>query len=327
MKKLLVSTAASLAVAVSVGCSARADPPATSPQPSRVAAASSAQPIPVAQLKHLPSGAIYILGGMTAPESNVWQVTSAGLEEKLTNNPRGFGIDSFAASKDGIILSDAQYGADQLARWTRHGPEWLHPPGHPSSYLDGQEPDISPDGQILYLLPPAQPGQSGQRDFTAWIKNSFTGAARIIYRQSTYPGVPIFGPRGQVAIIGPIGPLAKNQKPVVLIISRNGKIRKVATGLAEFGYPPVWGQNAPALVIRPWKGAARLIFPDGKHQVLPAGWQPHTWNPTGTALLMLSKTALGLWRPKNPGRVETIAALTPGFEIDQVSWLSHKAPA
>jgi hypothetical protein len=42
---------------------------------------------------------------------------------------------------------------------------------------------------------------------------------------------------------------------------------------------------------------------------------------------MLSKTALGLWRPKNPGRVETIAALTPGFEIDQVSWLSHKAPA
>jgi hypothetical protein len=41
---------------------------------------------------------------------------------------------------------------------------------------------------------------------------------------------------------------------------------------------------------------------------------------------MLSKTSLGIWSPKNPGTVKAIARLTPGFEIDQVNWLSSKAP-
>jgi hypothetical protein len=328
MNRILASAVASIAIAASAGCSAAADQAATTSHPSPVAATSIAQPIPVPQLKHLPPGAIYILGGMTASDSNLWQVASTGIEEKLTSNPRGFGIDSFAASQAGIVLADAQYGADQLARWTWHGPQWLRLPGHAKTYINGQEPGIRPDGQILYLLPPAEPGHHGDRDYTLWVKKSFAGPARMIYRQRTFPGVPIFGPRGQVAVVGPIGPsTAKSPKPGIVIISRTGKIRKLSPGFTELGYPPVWGQNAPALAIPPWKGPARLIFPDGRHQTLPTGWRPEAWNPSGTALLMLSKTSLGIWSLRNPGKVKAIARLTPGFEIDQVSWLARKAPA
>jgi hypothetical protein len=116
------------------------------------------------------------------------------------------------------------------------------------------------------------------------------------------------------------------QKPGVLIISRTGRRRRLSAGISQMGYPPLWGEHAPALVVPPWKGPAELLFLNGKTQKLPAGWQAWAWNEAGNELLMLKGTTLGVWSMTRPHAVAPIGAVSPGFEIEDVSWLSKKAP-
>lgn len=73
----------------------------------------------------------YLLAGPHLNELNVWEVSSAGVQEQLTHNQPGYEIDGMAASVRGIVLADSLPGYDQLARWTSRGPAWLHPRGHP----------------------------------------------------------------------------------------------------------------------------------------------------------------------------------------------------
>ena len=280
-----------------------------------------------AMARRLPAGVFYFLGGPVDALSNVWEVTSRGTEQQLTHNPRGFEIDSLAASRAGRILSDAQFNIDELARWTTRGPRWLHPPHKPSTPIFGQAADIRPDGEIAYLLPPAVPGEAGSRNFTIRTMRSYTAPGRISYQQRNFPGVPLFGPDGQLAVIGPAGSyVPKGQKAEVRIISRNRKIHVLNTGFRRLGFPSVWGQNAPALAIPSLSGPEKVFFKDGKVETLPQSWRALAWNQAGTRLLMIRNHELATWSPSRPLSVTTICTLSTSFEVSQISWLARKAP-
>jgi hypothetical protein len=283
-------------------------------------------PVPSGLLKHLPQGVFYILGGLSIRDNYLWEVTSAGREVLLTRDPRD--LDSMTASSAGVVLSDAQHFADQLAMLTRTGLRWIHPHGHPKSYINGQVPDIRRNGQIVYEMAPGQPGGS-KKDFTIWSKKSFTGPEHLIYSSKNDPGTPVVGPDGQTAVAGPVGPyLAKGQVPGAVIISRSGNVTRLRTGGGVQGYPPVWGDHAPALAIPTWgnAGNAQLYYQDGKRGSLPAGWRPLAWNPRGTELLVQHNDILGLWQSEEPHKIIAIGSMTKGFQVMQVSWLRSAAP-
>jgi hypothetical protein len=143
-----------LGVSATVGCSVLPTAAAGHPDPPGTAAVTR-KPIPPAALKSLPAGVFYLLAGGHPNDTNVWEVSSAGVEEQLTRNPPGFEIDGMAASASGLIVADSLQGIDQLARLTSQGPDWLLTTHRPGQQIAGQAPDIRPDGGITYLLPRA----------------------------------------------------------------------------------------------------------------------------------------------------------------------------
>ena len=161
--------------------------------------------------------------------------------------------------------------------------------------------------------------------FTYWLKPSLTRREHQIYHSPAFIGAPLPGPDGRVAIVGPSGPAVTGPKPGIVILSRSGHPGRIAPGVKALGYPPLWGQTAPALVVPSVRGPAHLVYLNGRRAVLPHGWQPWSWNPAGTALPMLRGTTLGIWSPATPGQVTSIAAITAGFEIEDISWLAYDA--
>jgi hypothetical protein len=295
-----------------------AAPSSVLPQ-SRVAAT---QPLPASTRRHLPPGVFYLLAGRGLASLNLWQVTAAGRERQLTHNRRGFGIDAFDASTAGIILADGTSHGDDLARLTPQGPLLLRKTGYQPSLLRGSSPDIRDDGTIGYVTPPSQSGSHTGNYFEIWTRRSFSGRGTVLLRQRHPLAGPVFGPHGQIAVEGWGG---AGQKPSVLIYTGDG-VRRLLTGISAIPSLVAWGQRAPALALAFPAHAAELLFPDGHRQLLPAGWQPLTWNPTGTELLMQSARALGIWSMSAPDQVTRIGPSTPGVQILQADWLAKKAP-
>ncbi len=109
----------------------------------------------------------------------------------------------------------------------------------------------------------------------------------------------MFGPHGQIAIEGWTGPQA-SRRPGVLIY-RHGDVTTLTTGVSAIPSLLAWGHRAPALAVAFPANRAELLFPDGRRQPLPHGWQPLAWNQAGTQLLMQSATGLGIWSATAPG--------------------------
>lgn len=319
MRRLALVLAAGLMVAGTASCAVA---PASGDS-SRLARAVGppAGPLRAQALMNLPPGVFYLLAGPHENDLNVWEVSSAGVQEQLTHNAPGYEIDGMAASPKGIILADSPHMLDQLARWTNHGPAWLHPPGHLGDPINGQAPDIGRDGKIGYLLPPHDGGGSmDSEDFTVWLRQSFTGPQKIVYKSKAFPGRPYLGPHGQIAIVPPTNPLPRGQHPAIVFISRSGAVRSIRTPRQSFY--DAWGQQAPALVVSYRHGSAQAIYPGGRRESLPAGWLPLAWNAAGTELLVESATMLGTWTPSHHRYVIPAAAISKGYEITQASWLS-----
>jgi hypothetical protein len=281
-------------------------------------------PFLAATVRHLPSGAFYLLAGRDLATLNVWEITPGGQQKQLTHNKRGYGIDALAASPAGILLADAANGVDDLAMWTSHGPSWLHAPNDPRLLIRGSSPDIRGNGTIGYVTPPAKSGTGGSSYFAIWTQRSVNGRADLVYRQGRPLAGPAFGPGGQIAIEGWTGQPGQ-LKPTV-IIYRNGRSRTLQTGVSAIPSLVAWGEHAPALAIAFPAHQAELLFTDGRRQSLPSGWQPIAWNPSGSELLMQSATALGVWSPRTPDRVVNLGLLTPGVQLLQAVWLAQKAP-
>lgn len=282
-------------------------------------------PMTVAAARHLPAGVFYILGGPRSSSMNVWRVSNHGALQQLTRNPAGAGIDEMSASPAGIVVGDGLDGGEQAGVITRHGVVWVRPWHKPHGFIYGFGIRITNSGQLLYLLAPGQGTDPGSKVFTYWRKPSLEGREHVIYRSRQFIGGPLPGPRGRIAIVGPSGQTARGQKPGIMIISRSGRIRRVAARMKEMGYPTLWGETAPALVVPSARGPAQLVFLDGRRMTLPARWQPWSWNPAGTELLMLKGTTLGIWSLARPRHVIPVTTISPGFEIEDISWLAKPA--
>ncbi len=297
--------------------------PSASAAPASVASAVSARPLPAGTAGKLPAGAYYLLAGRSLSSLNAWEVSPGGAVTQLTHYPPGHGIDALAASGAGIIVGDAADGTDRLARWTRHGPSWLRH-GHHGPLIHGSSPDISSHGTIGYVTPPTGSGTHQDADFAIWTQRSFTSRATVVYRQRRPLDGPVFGPHGQIAIEGWTGPEG-SRRPGVLIY-RNGGVTTLITGVSAIPSLLAWGHRAPALAVAFPAHRAELLFPDGRQQALPRGWQPLAWNQAGTQLLMQSATGLGIWSATAPRRVRTVGIITPGMQILQAVWLARQAP-
>ncbi len=253
-------------------------------------------PMTAAAARRLPAGVFYILGGPRASSMNVWQVSRNGGLLQLTRNPAGLGIDEMSASAAGVVVGDGLSFGEQDGILTSRGVVWVRPWHKPHGFIYGFGVHITAAGQLVYLLAPGQGTDPASKVFTYWLKPSLTGRERQIYHSRLFAGEPLPGPKGQVAIVGPSGLPAPGQRPGIVVISRSGHSRTPPAGVKEIGYPPLWGLTARALVIPSAHGPAHLIFMAGRRLALPDGWQPWSWNPTGTALLMLRGTTLGSGR-------------------------------
>jgi hypothetical protein len=280
-------------------------------------AVAAGRPLPTATARGLPAGVFYLLAGPTLADLNVWQVGPGGHERRLTNNRRGYGIDGFAVSRAGLILA----GGDHLARWTPHGPSWLHSRG---ALIRGSSPDIRANGMIGYVTPPARAATGRAAEFAIWVRRCCGGRGTVVHRQTRAVAGPVFGPHGQVAVQG-WASQAGRRAPAV-IIYRDGDSRKLRTGIPAIPSLLAWGEHAPAVAVAFPSHVAELLYPDGRRQLLPRGWQPLAWNPDGTQLLMQAGAALGVWSMQAPGQVTRIGGITPGVQILQATWLARRAP-
>ena len=290
------------------------------------AALAPASPLPAATARKLPPGVFYFEGGpfgAPPPWVSIWRV-AAGHETLVTKGQAGRQVDLFAAARAGIVVSDNAGSVAGLARWTSAGPQWLHPWSKPGIGIAGQAPSISSDGTIAYLLAPA--GARGTGDTTIWIRRDWDGRDRIVFRANAarYPLMPLFGPRGELALVS-IDQATKGH-PDVVVLNRNDQvIRRLHSGFGRLGLPQTWGSRAPALALRASAGQAELLYLNGRRRQLPPGWKPLAWSPSGRALLMMSRTSLGIWSEAKPGQVATIGPVNRGYGIWQASWLASSA--
>ena len=253
----------------------------------------------------------------------MWEVGPGGTLTQLTHDPPGHGVDALAASGAGIIVGDAADGKDRLARWTRHGPSWLRH-SYGGALIQGSSPDISGHGTIGYVTPPIGSGAHRDADFAIWTQPSFTSRATVVYRQRRPLDGPVFGPHGQIAIEGWTGSQG-SRRPSVLTY-RHGGVTTLSTGVPAIPSLLAWGPHAPALAVAFPANRAELLFPGGRRQPLPRGWQPLAWNQAGTQLLMQSATGLGIWSVTAPVRIRTVGIITPQVQILQAVWLARPAP-
>jgi len=280
-------------------------------------AVAAGRPLPPATARGLPSGVFYLLAGPTLADLNVWQIGPGGHQQRLTSNHRGYGIDGFAVSRAGLILA----GGDHLARWTPHGPSWLRSRG---ALLRGSSPDIRANGMIGYVTPPARAGTGRAAEFAIWVRRCCPARGSAVRRQTRAVTGPVFGPHGQLAVQG-FASQAGRPAPAV-IIYQHGDSRKLRTGVPAIPSLLVWGEHAPAVAVAFPSHVAELLYPDGRRELLPRGWQPLAWSPAGTQLLMQAGAALGVWSVSTPGQVTRIGGITPGVQILQATWLARKAP-
>jgi len=303
--------------ATSRGGPASVLPPAATGTASASEAVAAGRPLPAATARGLPAGVFYLLAGPTLADLNVWQIGPGGDQRRLTSSHRGYGIDGFAVSRAGLILA----AGDHLARWTRHGPSWLRSRG---ALIRGSSPDIRANGMIGYVTPPARDGTGRAAQFAIWVRRCCRGRGAVVRRQTRAVTGPVFGPHGQLAVLG-FACQAGRPAPALLIY-RHGDSRKLRTGVPAIPSLLAWGEHAPGVAVAFPSHVAELLYPGGGRELLPRGWQPLAWNPDGTRLLMQSGAALGVWSAKTPSQVTRIGGITPGVQILQATWLARPAP-
>lgn len=320
---------AAVLAAVTVGCSEVVLPPG--PPGARSAASPSAVvrevggpgpllPVPQAVASKL-SGFIYLLAGPDQEDQNVWVIGDQA-ERQLTFGTKDNGISSLGAAAAGIVVSDDQFNADDLAKVTTRGAWWL-PAGRASRLHQGSSATISAGGKIAFVAVPHALGYPDSKAFELRSQDSFTSTSKVVYQSRTPLSDPVFGPANQMAFI--VQPKTSDySSTTVLARSANGHVHVVKTGFAN---PDslVWSANAPDLVVTSWPLKAEAISSNGKRKLLPAGWFPMAWNPAGTKLLVASKTSIGLWAAASPAVVHTIGPLSPGVVAGIASWLGLPA--
>ena len=320
---------AAVLVAATSGCSEVVLPPGTQGAGSSASPSASmrdvgaARPLPVPQeVAAKLSGFIYLLAGPDQEDQNVWMI-GGHTERQLTFGTKSNAISSVGAAAAGVVVSDDQFHADDLAKVTTRGAWWL-PAGRTSRLHQGSSATISARGKIAFVAVPHALGYRDSKTFELRSQDSFTSGSQVVYQSRTPLSDPVFGPAGQIAFIAQ-PKTSDYDSTKVLVRSANGHLRVVKTGLPN---PDslVWSANAADLVVASWPLKAEAIGSNGKRKLLPAGWFPLAWDPAGTKLLVASKTSIGLWAPAHPAVVHVLGPLSPGVVVGPASWVQKRAP-
>jgi len=281
----------------------------------RAAKHSTDRPVPSEVAHRLPAGIFYLLAGPNASSLNIWEISNSGRERRLTNNRVGYGIDSFSASRPGIVMSDAESGIDALARLGPRGPVFS-PDGHVGSV------QIAPSGRVAYDRPASK---SYGPYFEIVFKKNFWAPVHVIYKQKATLYAEGWGPRKAQAVVSAAN--ANDQGPFrLLTIDPHGNATTVHTGFHSVGYA-VWSTKAPGIAITSRNRESELVRPDGALEPIPNGWRPAAWNASGKQLLMYSFTGhcLGVWNPEIPKHVTRIGILRKRIFYGPIAWLAKQA--
>jgi hypothetical protein len=221
-------------------------------------------------------------------------------------------------------MADSSTGADELARLTRHGAQWL-PAGHARQpEIGGSAPQILNDGEITYVVPPANYGPAHNYN-AIWVTSSFASRGHIIYKQLTDLGGEAFGPDGQIAALNrPGDPPYPGEHAYLLVISRNGTVRHMLTPFWSLA-TVIWQPNAVAIAVSSVTNRTELIYPGGRTRMLPPGWQPLSWSPAGNKLLVQHGALLGLWSADLPAAITVLGKTSRQFAVLNVDWLAGRA--
>ncbi|MCX6401377.1 MAG: hypothetical protein NTX33_15785 [Propionibacteriales bacterium] len=257
-------------------------------------------------------GTLYVLAGPDEYSANVLEVDLAdGTVRRLTENPEGYGVSSFAASPGGVALATAENGSDQLrvialgesAMWGR---------------ASASEPSIDRRGRVLVA------------------RGTDTGSAIDLYepgepRRMMLPNDPrdpgaVWGPRGSVLVAGPTDPAAAAPTLLQVYDDRGRLVRNAGRPGGHFGllanpYP----DRQPVTGVRSDKRMSGFVFSDDLTRVtpVPRAWRIGCWDPDGNRLLVLRGKTIGIWDPSHTQEVEITATST--VDVLACSWLRRPA--
>jgi hypothetical protein len=310
-------------VAALAACAALAGLAACSPGARPHPADRDAGVLPAGAAAALGRGTLYLLLGSDPISANLWRVDlPGGRTRQLTFNRPQYGVSNFDASPAGLVLGDASSGVD-VAEVMRGGKPRLLKGGGGGV---GDSPQINDAGQITDFAGAEQGvtrGPWSHDRLLLWASPAAAGY-RTIYQ--TRPGNLAsigWNPAGTevLAVNGP----DNSAYTRLFTVSTSGQVRALVTLPGNVG--TAWGRYGLAVSYGAPGNPAEVLGPTGHVLArMPAGWSPGCWNPSGSKLLVISRSQrrVGIWRPAEPGRVQDLGAL-PGQAIYQCSWTGRPA--
>jgi hypothetical protein len=251
-------------------------------------------------------GTIYLLAGQDRLNADLYRVSGGlGRVERLTRAGR---VSDVAAHDDVVVLSNARgSGSDRLELANLSGGDAL-----PGELLDpnGQGPDFSPSGKLLYAVVQYTNG-GGDAGDKVYVTEPRPGAAKRVLYDSRRAVSALWGPDERLAVLSP------GHRAVVLDPGRPGR-SSVDPGLGRLeAFLP--SNQGTMLFYGPGKRLA-VVPPDGQPRRFESEWDPIGWSPDGRALLATRGYRLGLMSPED-GSVEEVGR-TSGGKVFQAEWVA-----
>lgn len=240
---------------------------------------------------------------------------------RLTSGKR---ISTMDANAEHIVVAAADGDIDRLG-YLLDGGEIGPIPGLGRPYAFS--PTFETDGSILYSdYTEREPGDAGINRFFDW--DPQTGKRKLLIKTPSDDVYgPVTGPMGQRAVLGQPG-----RPNVIVIEDADGGKRSIRVPEDTGGL--IWGARWIALgfSVEDQKFGVLptdlvLLDPESGERKRVDGWEPLTWTPDGTRLLV-RKTAdpttseLALLDPNNPDDLEPVGTL-PNFTIYGAAWVDR----
>jgi hypothetical protein len=266
-------------------------------------------------IRNLPSGALYMNVGTNALSTNVWLLQRQTDPIQLTKNRPGYGISTFSASRNGIVVADASSGVDELKIFSRGQfvPINVGNGGH------GESPAINSHNELTFGTVPFGKDLRFRIGLESLRSGKITWIASTTSKWGTSDAV--WGPDQSLAYVSPLSPLGNSELPLIYVVSKSGAktIYKVDGNVNNL----IWGEHAPLLVLEYQDGSTACLNLATKSLTpVPAPWFARAWSPDGSQLLVDSGHTLGLWNPAHPTSVQRIGSFANGYGAGQIEWLS-----
>jgi hypothetical protein len=273
---------AALSACTSSSSTRRSSAPPTSPSVthSSTAAPTSGPPTQTTAPTGLAtlSGALLLLGP-AASGANVYEVTAGGLRQLTHVSGRGVAVAGVTANVNRVVVADNAVKHTDRIDEVRQGGS-LHDLGIGPAFT----PTLSAAGALAWVALDQSnqtPGISKPKAFVVGVRNSLTGATRMVYRTPQSIGSPQWIGTHQLVV-----PVSDGVNTRIMRLDTAGGVAKVLTTIADSAaLNLVAGTKAVAVTDDDGKGVVLSL--DGQtRSPLPTGWSPLCWH-SGTSLLVV----------------------------------------